>query len=501
VPDIDFDRRPGVEPERSGALDGPDLQELLGRDDVAAKLLASRRAFQLTQLLERIDAHVRIRADAKRNPSRAQPLHRDEPVAEVGLRRRADADPRTGVPNEIQLVVARVGCVDDRRPRPEAAGALEQLDGPDAVLRETLLDLAGLLVRVDVEDEILSACVRADLLEPVGRARANGVRGNPDSHPFLPELRDLLEVGADGLLPEAIDAASGVGDVQEHELDARSAGGLRSCLRLLEADVVELTDGRVTGSTHLTEGARVSVADRLRRESSRFLEHGVAPVPEVVPLGSSPHRPLERMAVRVDETLERQPVRHGREATIPPEMATRAVSTPLAQLPNVLTVARLAIIPIFVAVVIQAGGEASWAAGILFGVAGITDQVDGWLARRWHVESQFGRFVDPLADRIIIDAAVILLWYYDRLPWPALALILVRDGILVVATPAAIRRGYEFSVSFLGKAATWVLYASIAFILVTDPGTDWPLALFWAGVGLAVAAGILYAMSAWRTTR
>jgi CDP-diacylglycerol--glycerol-3-phosphate 3-phosphatidyltransferase len=207
------------------------------------------------------------------------------------------------------------------------------------------------------------------------------------------------------------------------------------------------------------------------------------------------------MAVRVDETWEREPVRHGREATIPPEMATRAASTPLAQLPNALTIARLAIIPIFVAVVIQAGGEASWAAGILFGVAGITDQVDGWLARRWQVESQFGRFVDPLADRIIIDAAVILLWYYDRLPWPALALILIRDGILVVGTPAGIRRGYEFSVSFLGKAATWVLYASIAFILVTEPGTDWPLALFWAGVGLAVAAGILYAMSAWRTTR
>jgi CDP-diacylglycerol--glycerol-3-phosphate 3-phosphatidyltransferase len=182
-------------------------------------------------------------------------------------------------------------------------------------------------------------------------------------------------------------------------------------------------------------------------------------------------------------------------------MATRAVSAPLTQLPNALTVARLAIIPIFVALVIQAGGEASWAAGILFGVAGITDQVDGWLARRWAVESQFGRFIDPLADRIIIDAAVILLWYYDRLPWPALALILIRDGILIVGTPAAIRRGYEFSVSLLGKAATWVLYASIAFILVTDSGTDWPLALFWTGVGLAVAAGMVYAVSAWRTTR
>jgi CDP-diacylglycerol--glycerol-3-phosphate 3-phosphatidyltransferase len=182
-------------------------------------------------------------------------------------------------------------------------------------------------------------------------------------------------------------------------------------------------------------------------------------------------------------------------------MATRAVPAPLAQLPNALTVARLAIIPVFVALAVQAGGEASWAAGSVFGAAGITDQVDGWLARRWRVESGFGRFADPLADRILIDSAVLLLWIYGRLPWPALALILVRDGVLVLGTPAALRRGYEFSVSLMGKAATWVLYASIAFILVTDEGTDWPLALFWSGVAVAVSAGVLYVASAWRTTR
>jgi CDP-diacylglycerol--glycerol-3-phosphate 3-phosphatidyltransferase len=182
-------------------------------------------------------------------------------------------------------------------------------------------------------------------------------------------------------------------------------------------------------------------------------------------------------------------------------MATRAVPAPLAQLPNALTIARLALIPIFVALVIQAEGEASWAAGAVFGAAGITDQVDGWLARRWHVESEFGRFADPLADRLMIDAAVILLFVYDRLPWPALVLIVARDGILLVGTPAAVRRGYEFSVSVLGKAATWVLYASIAFILVTDPGTDWPLWFFWFGVALALAAGILYGMNVWRTMR
>jgi CDP-diacylglycerol--glycerol-3-phosphate 3-phosphatidyltransferase len=174
---------------------------------------------------------------------------------------------------------------------------------------------------------------------------------------------------------------------------------------------------------------------------------------------------------------------------------------PLAQLPNALTIARLVLIPIFVALVVQAEGEASWAAGAVFAAAGVTDQVDGWLARRWRVESDFGRFADPLADRLMIDAAVILLFVYDRVPWPALVLIVARDGILLLGTPAAVRRGYEFSVSFLGKAATWVLYAAIAFILVTEPGTDWPLWIFWSGVALALAAGVLYFVDVWKAIR
>ena len=182
-------------------------------------------------------------------------------------------------------------------------------------------------------------------------------------------------------------------------------------------------------------------------------------------------------------------------------MATRAVPASLAQLPNALTVVRLLLIPIFAVLAIAAAGEQSWAAGAVFGAAGITDQVDGWLARRWCVESEFGRFVDPLADRLMIDVAVVLLWWFDRLPWPALALVLVRDGILVLGTPAAVRRGYDFSVSFLGKAATWVLYAALAAVLVTEPGTDWPLWLFWSGVALALAAGVVYAVSYWRGTQ
>src|SRR2546425_12706786 len=103
-------------------------------------------------------------------------------------------------------------------------------------------------------------------------------------------------------------------------------------------------------------------------------------------------------------------------------MAARTVPAPLAQIPNVLTVGRLVLIPVFVALVLAADGGHSWPAAIVFGAAGVTDQIDGWLARLWHVESGFGKIADPLADRLMIDAAVILLWHADRLPWVALAI-------------------------------------------------------------------------------
>jgi phosphatidylglycerophosphate synthase len=70
---------------------------------------------------------------------------------------------------------------------------------------------------------------------------------------------------------------------------------------------------------------------------------------------------------------------------------------------------------------------------------------------------------------------------------------------MIAGYKVVVPRGYDFSVSFLGKLATWVLYASLAFVMVTRAGTDWPLWLFWIGVGLALGAGILYVAKAVRT--
>ena len=177
-------------------------------------------------------------------------------------------------------------------------------------------------------------------------------------------------------------------------------------------------------------------------------------------------------------------------------MAARAVPAPLAQLPNALTLFRFALIPLFVVMTLSTDGQGSWAAAAVFALAGATDQVDGWLARRWRVESQFGKLADPLADRLMIDAAVVLLWLDGRLPWAALALILIRDAGLILAYPAVRGRGYDFEVNFAGKLATWVLYAALVAVLASDDGTTWPLVLFWAGVALALAAAVLYVRKA-----
>jgi cardiolipin synthase len=179
-------------------------------------------------------------------------------------------------------------------------------------------------------------------------------------------------------------------------------------------------------------------------------------------------------------------------------VATRAVPAPLAHVPNALTLARLALIPVFVAAMIRAGDARSWPAGIVFGVAGVTDQVDGFLARRWQVESRFGKIADPLADRLMIDAAVILLVAYGRLPWLGLVVIAIRDLLLLVGWRVLSPRGIDLDVNVVGKGATWLLYAAIGCRIVTHEHTQWPLWLFWIGLGGAVVAAMLYVRDAWK---
>ena len=170
-------------------------------------------------------------------------------------------------------------------------------------------------------------------------------------------------------------------------------------------------------------------------------------------------------------------------------------------LPDQLTLARALAVPVVVVLFAwDFSGHLYWATAV-FAVAMATDQIDGWLARRWHVESDFGKVVDPLADRLMIDAAIILLWAAGRLPFVALALILIRDGVLLGGYRFFQGKGIDLNVSLLGKIATWILYASLCLTIVTPGGTDWPLWLFWIGLILALVAGARYVVSTLNAVR
>jgi hypothetical protein len=138
------------------------------------------------------------------------------------------------------------------------------------------------------------------------------VRRDADPGSGRAHLLDLVEVRDDRLLPEAGKPAARVGDVQEDDLDARRSGCLDRGERLRQAEVVELAHGRVPGGAHLAVRGLVGRPHELGRLALGLREHSLAPGPEIAPSRASPERALERVAVRVDETRQRERLGHGR---------------------------------------------------------------------------------------------------------------------------------------------------------------------------------------------
>ena len=168
-------------------------------------------------------------------------------------------------------------------------------------------------------------------------------------------------------------------------------------------------------------------------------------------------------------------------------------------LPNILSMARLAGVPVFLWLVL--GPEADgWALALLM-VSGFTDYLDGWLARRWGQTTRLGQVLDPVADRLYILAVVIGLGLREVVPWWVVLILPLRDALLWGLVPFLRTRGYSaLPVHFLGKAATFnLLYAFPLLLLGDGEGVlatladvfGWAFAVW--GIGLYWWAGILYA--------
>ncbi len=168
-------------------------------------------------------------------------------------------------------------------------------------------------------------------------------------------------------------------------------------------------------------------------------------------------------------------------------------------IPNLLSVVRIVLLPVFLWLVL--GPEADVLALLVLVLSGVTDYLDGKLARRLNQTSKIGAILDPVADRLYILAVVVGLALRDIIPWWLAVALPLRDVFLFSLVPFLRTRGYSsLPVHFLGKAATaGLLYAFPLLLLGDGDGTvadlaqvfGWAFAIW--GVGLYWWAGVLYA--------
>ncbi|EKR71192.1 CDP-diacylglycerol--glycerol-3-phosphate 3-phosphatidyltransferase [Leptospira noguchii] len=136
-------------------------------------------------------------------------------------------------------------------------------------------------------------------------------------------------------------------------------------------------------------------------------------------------------------------------------------------IPNILTMLRVAAVPFFVWFLFQKELEYHIAALILFSAASLTDLVDGYLARKWNQETEFGKFLDPLADKIIVTGCFItFIFLQEQIEFWMVCLIIGRDMLITSLRYLAIRQGQSIRTTMLGKVKTVFQMGAIVLILV-----------------------------------
>ncbi|TFV63216.1 UNVERIFIED_ORG: CDP-diacylglycerol--glycerol-3-phosphate 3-phosphatidyltransferase [Bacillus sp. AZ43] len=189
----------------------------------------------------------------------------------------------------------------------------------------------------------------------------------------------------------------------------------------------------------------------------------------------------------------------------PDPAATPPSSARLVNLPNALTVLRLAVVPVFAVLLLHEGGVDAadrWWAAVVFGLAIITDRYDGMIARRTGQVTEFGKLADPIADKALTGTALIALSVLALLPWWVTVVILVREVGVTLLRFWVIRHGV-IAASRGGKAKTVVQSLAIALYILPLTGALasarwWVMAL---AVALTVVTGLDYVVRAVRLRR
>jgi len=182
------------------------------------------------------------------------------------------------------------------------------------------------------------------------------------------------------------------------------------------------------------------------------------------------------------------------------------VSTRIVTIPNILSLIRLLLIPVFFVLLLT--GHLAWAL-LLIAVSAVTDFVDGYVARHFNQITRLGQLLDPAADRLFILTTLIGLGLVGVLPWWFIAVIVARDVLLLVlGVVLANHRFGPLPVHHLGKMGTFAILFTMPVLLLAAafPQTAWlALPVGWAagiwGVFLYWWAGVAYALQAARMIR
>ena len=161
-------------------------------------------------------------------------------------------------------------------------------------------------------------------------------------------------------------------------------------------------------------------------------------------------------------------------------------------IPNALTMLRILAVPVVVVALVGEIDDGDLLAGIVFTLAALTDGLDGYIARRKGSVTTFGTLMDPLADKLLIIAALVSLVSLDRLEaWIAMVII-AREVAVTLLRAVAVQQGVVISASWLGKLKTTVQIAAIIALIATNPA---PLAvdiLVYVAVAVTLWSGADY---------
>ena len=162
-------------------------------------------------------------------------------------------------------------------------------------------------------------------------------------------------------------------------------------------------------------------------------------------------------------------------------------------LPNFLTLVRILLVPVLVVALLDETPNGDTIAAIVFAIAALTDGLDGYIARSRQAVTTFGKVMDPIADKLLIAAALISLVSLDRVAaWVAMVII-AREFAVSGLRVAAGQQGIVIPASLLGKVKTILQVAMVlALIAVEDSGTAWVQALVYAAVVMTLISGADY---------